>query len=60
MTQDRFVLQAATFVKIYRSYAPEEGSRYRDGELLAFDGILINMSNSLYIRGPNYFLDRNK
>ncbi|CUM53047.1 unnamed protein product [Debaryomyces fabryi] len=57
--QDLLVLQAATFVKIYRSYAPEEGSGYTDGDLLVLNGILIHMANSLYLnRDPDYFLDR--
>lgn len=57
--QDLLVLQAATFLKIYRSYAPEEGSGYTDGDLLVLNGILIHMANSLYLnRDPDYFLDR--
>lgn len=57
--QDLLVLQAAAFMRIYRSYAPEEGSGYADGDLLVFNGILIHMANSLHLnRDPDYFLDR--
>lgn len=57
--QDLLILQAATFMRIYRSYAPEEGSGYADGDLLVFHGILIHMANSLHLnRDPDYFLDR--
>lgn len=57
--QDLLILQAATFMRIYRSYAPEEGSGYADGDLLVFNGILIHMANSLHLnRDPDYFLDR--
>lgn len=52
------VLQAATFLKIYRGYAPEEGLGTTGGDFLIHSGILVQVAYSMSLnRDPDLFFD---